>query len=1002
MDSMFAQEFVLKQRTDLLHALCSSGSTEHLEQVLDILLAQGELIWEDYQNIQVPGRALYTKARQLLDLVYTKGVETCELFLAALKQVLPEAQIVGLSFAGCDSNLEEKEEHQSTSAHTLLTQRPSLVSKLLGRIDGALEALVISGHFTSADCNEVRLPVYTPSQQARCLLDHVRPKGESAAKVVLQYIQQKQETGSPLNQEKLTPPKEVLKYQKKLSSSVSAQSCFLSTYGGTSHMSLDDIYTEGQLELAQYCADVHGPLGLEDIVGTVGTVNEEADTVLVSGEAGSGKTTLLQRLHLLWARGGALQQFLLLFPFSCRRLNSENRELSVKELLFQHCCWPDRDQEEIFQFILDHPHLILFTFDGLDELKQSFSDERRLCCPTQPAPVHIILFNFIQGSLMKGVRKVVTSRPEAVGPVLKTHLCKEVLLKGFSPSGIDCFVRKHHSDNTVATKVLESLQTNTALLGLCHSPVLCWIVSQCHKELLGCGEGSPQTITDVYLMILQHFFQHQSSPKSTVGLGWFQDHLKTVLHLGQLAFEGMKNTCYIFSGTDLEKCGVTENDICMGFLIQSKDLSSNHGKHYEFLHVTMQCFFAALYVVLSSNTDRSTISKLFEMKGMGEIDLTNSCFRACLPSTYQQECSLQGDATTAETSNLQIAATFVSGLLSKRHQSLWLQCCPSAVMEKRIRQVERCLSKGMQKHFKSIPQPVEGEKKSMHAMPGFVWLIKCIYEMQESRIAKDAMSKLEVDHLKLTYCNIGPVECTALAYVLQHLRNPVGLQLDNNSVGDVGVEQLLPCMHICYSLYLRNNNITDEGIRKLIAKGIQCENFQKIALFNNMLTDACTQHFSHLLRTKNNFLSLRLWGNKIGDTGAEALAKALESSKSLVWLSLVGNGVGNAGACALASIIKNSTTLEELWLTENCITRTGVERLIEALEHNTHVKSIWYEMNTELYTRKYKSSPCLLLMWFVYVIGGCLHSGFGAMHGHTWLVVDTASDPGQTKMLFWL
>ncbi|XP_010727427.3 nucleotide-binding oligomerization domain-containing protein 2 isoform X2 [Larimichthys crocea] len=970
---MFAQEFVLKQRTEILHALCSSGSTEHLERVLDILLAQGELIWEDYQNIQVPDRALYTKARQLLDLVYTKGVDTCELFLAALKQVLPESQIVGLSFAGCNSNLEEKEEYQSTSTHTLLTQRPSLVSKLLGRIHGALEALVISGHFTSADCDEVRLPVYTPSQQARRLLDHVRPKGELAAKVVLQYIQQKQETGSALNPEKLTPPKEFLKYQKKLSSSVSAQSCFLSTYGGTSHMSLDDIYTEGQLELAQYCADVHGPLGLEDIVGTVGTVNEEADTVLVSGEAGSGKTTLLQRLHLLWARGVALQQFLLLFPFSCRRLNSEHRELSVKELLFQHCCWPDRDQEEIFQFILDHPHLVLFTFDGLDELKQSFSDEKRLCCPTQPAPVHILLFNFIQGSLMKGVRKVVTSRPEAVGPMLKTHLCKEVLLKGFSPSGIDCFVRKHHSDNTVATKVLESLQTNTALLGLCHSPVLCWIVSQCHKELLGCGEGSPQTITDVYLMILQHFFQHQSSLKSTVGLGWFQDHLKTVLHLGQLAFEGMKNTCYIFSGTDLETCGVTENDIYMGFLIQSKDLSSNHGKHYEFLHVTMQCFFAALYIVLSNNMDHSTISKLFEVKDMWETDLTSSCFRACLPSTYQQDCSLQGDATAAETSNLQITATFVSGLLSKRHQSLWLQCCPSAVMEKKIRQVGKCLSKGMQKHFKSIPQPVEGEKKSMHAMPGFVWLIKCIYEMQESRIAKDAMSKLEVDHLKLTYCNIGPVECTALAYVLQHLRNPVGLQLDNNSVGDVGVEQLLPCMHICNSLYLRNNNITDEGIRKLIAKGIQCENFRKIALFNNKLTDACTQHISQLLRTKDDFLSLRLgnnnitaegakqlaeglkfnhslqylglWGNKIGDTGAEALAKALESSKTLVWLSLVGNGVGNAGASALANIIKNSPTLEELWLTENCITRTGVERLIEALKHNIHVKSIWLRNN---------------------------------------------------------
>uniref|UniRef100_A0A3Q3XFE9 Uncharacterized protein n=1 Tax=Mola mola TaxID=94237 RepID=A0A3Q3XFE9_MOLML len=937
---MLAQELILKHRSEMLHALCSSGSSECMEQIMDILLAQGELIWEDYQNIRISSRTLYANARQLLDLVFAKGVYTCGVFLDALKQVLPEEQGVSLLFPQSCSDQEEKGECQNSSLQTLRTQRPSLVSQLHDCIDGVLEALLISGHFTSADCDEVCLPIRTPSQKARCLLDHVVSKGESAAKIVLQYIQHRQESG--------------LQYEKL-------------------HMSLDDIYTEGQLELGQDCPDVHRTLGLEDIVSMAGTVNAEADTVLVSGEAGCGKSTLLQRLHLLWARGTALQDFLLLFPFSCRRLSSEHRELSVQELLFQHGCWPNREQGEIFQFILDHPHLILFTFDGLDELKQSFSDEQRLCCPTQPAPVHILLFNIIQGALMKGVRKVITSRPEAVGPVLKKHLSKEVLLKGFSPSGVKCFIRKHHSDPTVAAKVLESLQSNNTLLGLCHSPVLCWIVSCCHKELLNCGEGSPQTITDVYLMILEHFLQHQRSLESVGRTGWPQDYLETVLHLGQLAFEGIVTTCYIFSGTDLETCAVTEKDICLGFLIQSKDMSSTNMMRYEFLHVTMQCFFAALFIVLSNNMDRSTIPKLFELKDMRKTDHSISCFTACLPFTYQPECAFDGEARAAATKNLQITATFVSGLLSLRHQNLWLHCCPRAVRARKVRQVERCLSKGMQKHFKSIPQPVEGEKKSMHAMPAFVWLIKCIYEMQESRIAKDAMSKLEVDHLKLTYCNIGPMECTALAYVLQHLKSPIGLQLDNNSIGDVGVEQLLPCMHVCNSLYLRNNNITDEGLRKLIATGIQCDSFQKIALFNNKLTDACTQHFAHLLKNKQDFLSLRLgnnnitaegamqlaeglrannslrflglWGNNIGDAGAEALAWALEGSESLVWLSLVGNGIGTAGACALANFIKNCASLEELWLTENNINRTGVECLIQALEHNIHVKSIWLRKN---------------------------------------------------------
>ncbi|XP_029904438.1 nucleotide-binding oligomerization domain-containing protein 2 [Myripristis murdjan] len=971
--SMSAQELVLRQRTEILHALCSSRSSEILERVLDMLLARGTLVWEDYQNIQISGTALGTSARQLLDLVYTKGVEACGFLLAVLNHVLSEAQKAGLSFGAYSSDPELTEAPCGASAtQTLLTERPGLVSKLRGCIDGALHVLVESGSFTSTDCDEVQLPIFTPSQQARHLLDHVRSKGEAAARVLLQYILQNQEHASHLNQETWTPTEDCFKYKKKLSSSVAVQSCFLSTYGGTSNMTLDDIYTESQLELAHDCADVLGSLSLEDLVGIVGTLNEDADTVLVSGEAGCGKSTLLQRLHLLWAQGAALQDFFLLFPFSCRRLNSEHRELSVQELLFHHCCWPDREQDQIFQFILDHPHLILFTFDGLDELKQNFSDEHRHCCPTQRAPVPILLFNLLQGSLMKGVRKVVTSRPEAVGPALKKYLRKEVHLKGFSPSGIDCFVRKHHSDPAVAARVLESLQTNTALLGLCHTPVLCWIVSQCHKELLGCGEGSPQTITDVYLMILQHFFQHQN-PQKTLRIGWMQEHLNTALHLGLLAFKGIGNSCYIFSDTDLQTCGVTEEDICMGFLIHSKDISSNSCKRLEFLHVTMQCFFAALYIVLNSAMDRSAIAKLFGLQGMSQTGMSSTCFMACLPSTVQPELALEGEAIAVETANLQITATFVSGLLSQRYRGLLLHCCSSSTIDRKIRQVARCLSKRMQKHFKSISQPVEGEKKSMHAMPAFVWLIKCIYEMQESRLAQDIMSKLDVQHLKLTYCNIGPVECTALAYVLQHLKSPVGLQLDYNSVGDVGVEQLLPCMHVCNSLYLRNNNISDEGICKLIAKVIHCDNFQKIALFNNKLTDACTQHFSRLLKTKQNFLALRLgnnnitaegakqlaeglqcnqslqylglWGNKIGDTGAEALARALMGNKSLLWLSLVENGVGNAGACALADIVKNSTTLEELCLTKNYITRTGVECLIQALKHNTHVKSVWLKSN---------------------------------------------------------
>ncbi|XP_030622080.1 nucleotide-binding oligomerization domain-containing protein 2 [Chanos chanos] len=966
---MSALQLVLKQRPALLRALCCGGTSEPFECVLDLLLSRGILVWEDYQSVQIPTRPLTSNVRDLLDLVYTKGEEACSLLLAAVGQVLPEAQKADLSFGKFSSMILDSRGPSTRSIQTLLADRPALVQNCREHIDGALEVLLETGCLSTKDCDEIQLPVYTPSQQVRRLLDQVAFKGEHAVQTLLQYLDQVQVTSGASQKKEKQLSAECLQYQKKLQSSILAQSHFLSTYGGTGRFSLDDIYTDGLLELAQDCGKSPVTLSLEDVLGLVGTLNEEADTVLISGKAGSGKSTLLQRLHLLWARGTFLTDILLVFPFSCRKLNTERRKLSLKELLFLHCCWPDCGQDQIFQFILDHPNLVLFTFDGLDEFKHSFSDEERHCCPTQPASVHMLLFNLLQGSLMKGVRKVVTSRTWAVGPALMRYLRKEVLLKGFSPRGIECFVRKHHNDPSMADRVLESLQSNTALLGLCHVPVLCWIVSKCSKELLDCDKGSPQTITDVYLMILQHFFHRQNlQVQGTLRAGWLKEHFDTVMHLGQLALEGLETSCYVFSGADLQRSKVTQKDVSMGFLIVSEGFTdASNCNCYEFLHITLQCFFAALYIVLSDSIDKSTILKLFQSSCKQESSLRKVCLKHCL------ESSLENRTLTGETPNLQITAKFVSGLLSHHHRDFLLQSCVPQTFEWKTKQVTKCLSKGIQKHFKSIPKPVEGEKKSMHAMPGFMWLIKCIYEMQESSIAKGAVAKLEVEHLKLTYCNIGPVECTALAYVLQHLRTPVGFQLDYNSVGDVGVEQLLPCLHTCHSLYLRNNNISDEGVRKIVERGIHCDNFKKIALFNNRLTDVSTQYFAHLLKTKQNFLSLRLgnnsitsegaeqlaeglrnsqslqylglWGNEIEDKGAEALANALQDSTTLLWLSLVDNGVGNAGARALAELVKKTRTLEELWLSKNRIGRDGVDCLIHALKMNSSIKSVWLRGN---------------------------------------------------------
>ncbi|XP_078257764.1 nucleotide-binding oligomerization domain-containing protein 2 [Rhinoraja longicauda] len=995
---MSTDKLLNAERHQLINIL-GEGSAENFETVLDHLLAWDLLNWEEYETVKSP-RQLFSASRLLLDTVMCKGVRACELFVLVWREVFPSYQLPRIELRDCNPPAEMD---RTLPAQTLQRRRPSVVRRLHGRTAAALLLLHDCGHFTQYECDEIQLPIYTPSQQARKLLDLTKGKGDDAARALLEYLESEP---SPI---KSVVDNARLKYQEKLSSTLAAQSRFLTNYAGTENMCLEDVYVNCTLELTDTtCGSsrLRSSIGLQDIFGSEGVLNKDADMVLIIGEAGSGKSTVLQRIQQLWATRQAFQEFTFVFAFSCRRLNFIDTQVSLKMLLFEYCCWPDGGQDEVFQYILDHPEEILFTLDGFDELRLRFADEVKHCSPTRPASALDLISNLLQGNLMKNTRKVVSSRPGAVNAALRKYLQKEVALKGFSPEGIQAFIRKSHGGRSDAERILRFVEANPAVHGLCHLPFFCWIVSKCHEQLMRGGKDLPQTMTDIYLLILDHSLLH-CTHDARGGDGVLPSHASTILHLSKLAMDGLVSCNYVFSAAQLQEAQISEEDISMGFLVQSQGFShartTTGNRNYEFLHITIQCFFAALHITSSEDVGEPTLSSLFRAREK----VTSSCLRpiACIEmlSLNCLQCHLQTERRCkvmlreAERSNLHITASFVSGLLSARHRHLMHRLSVSPRQSKKSKLVKSYLAKGIEKHFLSIPPAVRDEKKSMHALPEFVWWIKCIYEMQNDDLAKQAVSNLEVDHLKLTFCGIGPLECTALAYVLRHLKNPVGLQLDHNSVGDIGIEQLLPCLGICQSIYLRANNICDRGAATLVDQALGCSNLRKIALFHNNLTDDCAANFARLLKHKDNFLALRLgnnhltaagaevlaeglkqnnsiqflglWGNKVGDAGASALAKALEDNTSLIWLSLVDNNIGGRGARDLASMLKRNTALQELCLDENSlidedvqhfadglqnntslrvlklsnnkITKKGIEFIVSALKHNVTVTSIW-------------------------------------------------------------
>ncbi|XP_055504392.1 nucleotide-binding oligomerization domain-containing protein 2 isoform X2 [Leucoraja erinacea] len=973
---MSADQLLNAERYQFITVL-GGGSVENFETILDHLLAWDLLNWEEYETVRSPGQ-LYSSSRALLDMVMCKGARACELFILVWRQVFPRSQFLGIELKDYEPPDETDRSAAATqSARTLQRCRPSVVRRLHGRTAAALLLLHGCGHFTQYECDEIQLPIYTPSQQARKLLDLTKGKGDDAARVLLEYIESEP---SPI---KSVLDNARLKYQEKLSSTLAAQSRFLTNYAGTENMCLEDVYVNCTLETTDTTSGggrLLSSVGLHDIFGSEGVFNRDADVVLIVGDAGSGKSTLLQRLQQLWAMRQHFQEFTFVFAFSCRRLNFIDGQVSLKMLLFEYCCWPDHHQDEVFQYILDHPEEVLFTLDGFDELKLQFTEQVKHCSPTKPAPALNLISNLLQGNLLKNTRKVVSSRPNAVNAALRKYLRKEFALKGFSREGIQAFIRRRHGggSGSDAEHILHFVEANPAVHGLCHVPFFCWIVSKCHEQLMQGGEAPAQTMTDIYLLVLDHALLH-CTHHAQVGDDILPAHISTIFHLGKLAMDGLLSCNYVFSASQLQEAQISEEDISMGFLVQSRSFSrvraATRNRNYEFLHITIQCFFAALHIASSEDVGESALSSLFRAREKETSTCLKSAARIERFSLSCLRCGLQTDRRCkamfrdAEKSNLHITASFVSGLLSGRHKHLMHKFSGSPRQSKKSKLVKGYMAKGIEKHFLSIPPAVRDEKKSMHALPEFVWWIKCIYEMQDDDLAKQAVSNLEVDHLKLTYCGIGPLECTALAYVLRHLKNPVGLQLDYNSVGDIGIEQLLPCLGNCQSIYLRANNICDRGAATLVEQALGCSNLQKMALFHNNLTDDCAENFARLLKHKDNFLALRLgnnhltatgavalaeglkqnnsiqflglWGNKVGDAGASALAKALEDNTSLIWLSLEENSLIDEDVQHFAEGLQNNTSLRVLKLSNNKITKKGMEFIVSALKHNVTVASIW-------------------------------------------------------------
>nr|XP_056706909.1 ribonuclease inhibitor [Euleptes europaea] len=180
-------------------------------------------------------------------------------------------------------------------------------------------------------------------------------------------------------------------------------------------------------------------------------------------------------------------------------------------------------------------------------------------------------------------------------------------------------------------------------------------------------------------------------------------------------------------------------------------------------------------------------------------------------------------------------------------------------------------------------------------------------ELSESKWKELVPSLTQYKTIRLDDCRLLSPHCEDLASVLSSSQTLTELKLNNNELGDAGLEKLC------------------KGLMNPSCK------LQKLCLQNCNLTKACCENLRTLLSTKPSLTELRLGDNRLGTSGIKVLCEGLlDPHCQLQKLHLDYCELSVRNAEALSSALRTKT-LTELNLSNNKLGDAAVKQLCEGL-----------------------------------------------------------------------
>ncbi|XP_010751040.2 NACHT, LRR and PYD domains-containing protein 12-like isoform X1 [Larimichthys crocea] len=643
------------------------------------------------------------------------------------------------------------------------------------------------------------------------------------------------------------------------------------------------------------CSSEEMKIPLNDIFKPLANEDNPPQRVLTKGIAGIGKTVAVQKFTHDWAEGKVNQTTQLIFPFTFRELNLIKDKLwSLMELIRYY--FEEVKDLETSDY---NNSSVLFIFDGLDESKLplDFNNNEMCRSVTKSTTLDVLLTNLIRGTLLHNASIWITSRPAAATKIPSDIINRVTEVRGFDDEQKDGYFQKVVSDKDVAQKIFDHLQSKPlrSLYIMCHIPVFCWILATTFQSILReTHRGElPKTVTEMYT----HFLIIQTKRKHEKNYEKGETDKDVIMKLGKLAFEQLQKGNIIFYENDLKSCQIDLKQAAVYSGVCTEIIRKESGLHkqeiYSFIHLSVQEFLAALYVLetfidcgenlLPSQTRVRVASEKGELP---IILLHKNAVDMAVASNYGQ---------------WDLFLRFLLGLSQDKNQEL-------------LQKIFGFKGRRPQSNRGTITY-IHDKIKKLSYTEKSINLFHCLNELgDQSLVEQVQMYQSSGDVSK-----ISPAHWSALAFLLLVSNESLDVfDLKIHHRSDGVLERMLPVLRASKTALLSDCNLTDRSCKCVSsALSFKSSGLEELDLSSNKLKDSGVKLLSEGLTSPNCKLRrLRLKECGITKEGCKSLASSLMSNPShLKELDLSRNTFHDGGLKQLSEIL-SKCSLETLRLSE--------------------------------------------------------------------------------------